>query len=710
MSLRDLHLEKSYDSDSDDILTEFFIPALSESIRYERLAGFFSSTTLAIAARGIIGLIQNGGTINLICGAKLQREDVEAILEAQDNVIGVITRNATLELENIQDLENEFVENHVKALAWMMANGLLEIKIAVVRDEKNRPLDYQQAITKGIFHQKVGILRDDKGNILSFSGSDNETASGWIENIEEFKVFCSWEDSQREYLITDINRFQKFWFGSSERTDIFDIPDAVRNKFLEIAPHDIKELDITKTYLKSRKHTVRLFKHQIEAMNKWISNGNHCIFEMATGTGKTYAAIQCLKWALSKQRPVVAIITCPFSHLISQWQESIKNLNVDVPTVLAFGGAKGWRDILADRLLDVRNGMIKALIILTTHDTHYRPDFQDLVFKVDSKFFLIADEVHGLGSEMRKLGLNPGYDYRLGLSATPSRWFDPEGTALLLEFFGIKSEQDFFTFSLRDAINTVNPETGQTFLAPYVYRPYFSDLTDEEISEYIDKSSKIAQSYYGAQNEEEKGRFYELLCFQRQQIIQNAVRKYNVFETILDDIHDLKHCLVYCSPQQIKRVQEVLNNRGIVQHKFTQEESAAPGKKLHGKSERDTILQLFAEGTYQALVAMKCLDEGVDIPQAKTAIILSSTGNPREYVQRRGRLLRRFPGKEFSTIYDVIVFPSLEFFRRLKGPLAEFEKKLVASELKRYEEFSSTANNFIECLKILRDIEAKLEL
>jgi superfamily II DNA or RNA helicase len=247
-------------------------------------------------------------------------------------------------------------------------------------------------------------------------------------------------------------------------------------------------------------------------------------------------------------------------------------------------------------------------------------------------------------------------------------------------------------------------------LAPYVYRPYFSDLTDEEINEYIDKSSKIAQSYYGAQNEEEKSRFYELLCFQRQQIIQNAVRKYNVFETILDDIHNLNHCLVYCSPQQIERVQEVLNNRGIIQHKFTQEESATPEKKLHGKSERDTILQLFAEGTYQALVAMKCLDEGVDIPQARTAIILSSTGNPREYVQRRGRLLRRFPGKEFSTIYDIIVFPSLEFFRHLKGPLAEFEKKLVTSELKRYEEFSSTANNFIECLKILRDIEAKLEL
>lgn len=189
MNLKELVLKKSYDSDKDDILNEFYIPALSTSAKYDRLAGFFSSTSLAVAAKGIAGLISNRGSIRLICGAKLSREDVDAILEAGGDLPDVITKNSLLELEDIEVLENKFVENHVKGLGWMLANGFLEIKIAVVKDDNNKPLDYEEALKLGIFHQKVGVLRDAEGNVISFSGSDNETARAWIHNIEEFKVF-----------------------------------------------------------------------------------------------------------------------------------------------------------------------------------------------------------------------------------------------------------------------------------------------------------------------------------------------------------------------------------------------------------------------------------------------------------------------------------------------------------------------------------------
>jgi superfamily II DNA or RNA helicase len=708
MNLRELNLRKSYDSDRDDILNEFYVPALSVSISYERLAGFFSSTSLAVAARGIAGLISNGGRIRLICGAKLSKQDVEAILEAKKDLSDIITENAAREFEDIEALENKFVENHVKGLGWMMANGVLEIKIAVVKDDNDRPLDYQEALKSGIFHQKVGILRNVEGNVVSFSGSDNETASAWIQNIEEFKVFRSWEESQREYLQADVNRFQRFWSGLGKRAEVIDIPDAIRRKLIDIAPNDIGELELSKLYVRKKRKGIKLWDQQVKALDKWLKNGKRCIFEMATGTGKTLAALACLRHLLSEEKKLVTVITCPYSHLIYQWKENIERLDVSVTTVDAFSGNVGWRDILVDHLRDVKNNIINALVILTTHDTFYKDNFKEFLSIAGCKLFLIADEVHGLGSEVRRFGLIEEYDYRLGLSATPTRWFDPEGTKLLLKYFQAEDDTNLFVFSLEDAIKTINPETGETYLTPYEYKPYFTELAEEEINDYLETSQKIAKAYYSSKNEWDRVKYFDLLCFQRQKIIQNASNKYNVFKSILDIIDEVKHCLVYCSPEQIESVQEILNERQIIQHKFTQEEGIVPSKRYAGKSERENILENFSEGNFQVLVAMKCLDEGVDIPQARTSIILASTGNPREYIQRRGRLLRRYPGKKFATIYDIIVFPTLDRQVKITGPLGELEKKMTSLELRRYEEFASVAVNVIECIKVIRDIEKRL--
>lgn len=452
-----------------------------------------------------------------------------------------------------------------------------------------------------------------------------------------------------------------------------------------------------------------MWGHQVQALDKWLKNGKLCIFEMATGTGKTLAALACLKHLLFEEKKLVSIITCPYSHLIHQWKESIERLDVIVNTVEAFSGNPGWRNTLADRLRDVKNDVVNALIILTTHDTFYRDDFKELLSLAGCKLFLIADEVHSLGSEVRRSGLIERYDYRLGLSATPTRWFDPEGTKFLLNFFQIKDEADLFVFSLEDAIKTINPETNETYLTPYEYKPHFTELTDEELEEYLVTSQMIAKAYYSTRDERETERYFDLLCFKRQKIIQNASNKYAIFSKILDNIGEIKHCLIYCSPEQIESVQEILNERQIIQHKFTQQEGISHTKQYAGKSERENILEHFAKGTYQSLVAMKCLDEGVDIPQARTSIILASTGNPREYIQRRGRLLRRFPGKELATIYDIIVFPTLDRRKKLISPLAEFEKKMVSLELRRYEEFANTSINTIECIKIIRDIEERFD-
>ena len=233
-------------------------------------------------------------------------------------------------------------------------------------------------------------------------------------------------------------------------------------------------------------------------------------------------------------------------------------------------------------------------------------------------------------------------------------------------------------------------------------------MTEDEIDEYVIQSKRIARAYYAAKNNEERLRNYNLLCIQRQNIIRNAKNKYSAFENILDEINDLKHCLVYCSPEQIEDLQNILNKRGIIQHSFTQEESTRPSDRFGGISERDYILKHFAKGSYQALVAIRCLDEGVDVPQAKIGVILASTGNPRQYIQRRGRILRRAPGKDFAIIYDLIVFPSLG--NKLPDELIEIEKKILAKELIRYEEFIKISLNVIECIKKLQEIEDMLEI
>jgi superfamily II DNA or RNA helicase len=198
------------------------------------------------------------------------------------------------------------------------------------------------------------------------------------------------------------------------------------------------------------------------------------------------------------------------------------------------------------------------------------------------------------------------------------------------------------------------------------------------------------------------------LCFERQRIIQNAANKYRVLEEILDTLSDVRHCLIYSSPQQISRVQEILNQRHIIQHKFTQEEGTISEERYGGKSERDYILENFANGFYQVLVAIRCLDEGVDIPQARTAIILASTGNPREYIQRRGRVLRRFPRKQKAVIHDVIVFPNLSGDVEFPEELLELERKMVSRELRRYEEFANASLNVIECIKRIHETQKEL--
>lgn len=695
MGLKNITLKHYYDSDEDDILNDFYIPALKESCVYYRLAGFFSSSSLAAAARGIKGLIENDGEMKLITGAVLSKQDIEAIKKGIERPEEVIERVA---IKSLDEIEDEFVRDHVRALSWMVAQKKLDIKIAIVVDDEGIPVDKENINQRGIFHQKVGIFEDAEGNKLSFSGSDNESATAWKNNIEEFKVFRSWISAEGPYLEADLKRFKKFWYGNALRARVIDIPTAVREKLVKMAPSNIKELDLDR-WKQTKKIIFR--PYQKTAIERWIDSNKKGIFEMATGTGKTFTALGCLDRVLKEEKRLVAVIVCPYNHLIKQWSKEIDKFGLKIDKIIADSSNPKWKNELADYLLDIKSEIRDKIVVLTTHDTFPRDDFTKIIRLSPVNLFLIVDEVHGIGSPIRKTGLIEDYKYRLGLSATPKRWLDDEGTEYIFEYFG----EVVYGFSLKDAINTINPDSGETYLTPYIYKPYFIELSEDEILEYERETKKIARSYYRTKNEKEKRNLFSLLLIKRQKIIVNAANKFKALSEILNKMDKVSHCLIYCSPKQIDKVQEILNERNIVQHKFTLEEGTKPEDRYGGISEREFILKKFAEGNYQALVAMKCLDEGVDIPPARTAIILASSGNPRQYIQRRGRILRNYPGKDYAIIYDIIVAPP--FSDDVDEEIWELERKIIKKELKRYKEFAYLALNKMECLNKIENLERK---
>lgn len=698
-----LPLKISYDSGTDNILRDFYIPVLSTANRYDRIAGFFSSSTLAIAARGMEAFIANGGIMRLVTCPRLSSNDIEALKRATDSFDSVIYKNFITSYENITD---KFELDHVKALGWMIANNLLTVKIAVVRNSLGI-CSSDEIERLGIMHQKVGILYDQAGNVLSFSGSNNESASGWMANIEEFKVFCSWRGAL-PYIEADIQRFDSFWDGTRLDVEIKDIPAAIKEKLI-VESKDFKPEHIaTKKYFSASdsktklKQKLDLFYYQKDAVNMWQDNNRSLLLQMATGTGKTRTAIGCLVKALKDTKPLLAVIACPQVTLSDQWKRDIDSLDTGIThSIILNGNVKNWQTMFNREMLKLKLGQYKHLVVYTTHQICSSTKFLEVI--TSQKFnsitkFLIGDEVHGMGADKTRNGLIDEYTYRLGLSATPQRWFDDAGSKLIEEYFGEKS----FEFTIHDALTEVNPITKKNFLVKFDYEPCFVSLTDDEIEEYKKLTEKIIKS---KRYMDDKDTYLQMLRFKRADIEKNAVAKYDELERILDSLGtDISNMIIFVSDAQIDNVIRMLGKRGISTTKFTQEQGTAPMAKYGGLSERDYIISKFKSKDYQVLVAIKCLDEGIDIPSADTAIIMASSTNPREYVQRIGRIIRQAPNKYAARIYDMILEP--DYYRLGDDKLAAVERRIFEKEMVRVKDLSQDAANSVTVLtKVYKVLE-----
>ena len=217
-----------------------------------------------------------------------------------------------------------------------------------------------------IYHQKIGILYDDNNDVISFSGSINETRKAWTGNIEEFKVFCNWKAGQDVYGSNDAKKFEKFWHDRSKNTKVFDLPTAIKNHLITNAPKSVTEAISKITDETADRLELRDYQH--DAVNKWFENDRRGIFEMATGTGKTWTAIKCIKRIFeSDSTGNLVIIACPYKHLIIQWQQELEKWDMDSES--AYGSSASWQNRLGNCMLQLNDDVLKNQVIVTTHDT-----------------------------------------------------------------------------------------------------------------------------------------------------------------------------------------------------------------------------------------------------------------------------------------------------------------------------------------------------
>lgn len=662
VNLKDLELDIEYSSDSSSIVDSFYFPCLKVATRYDRAVGYFTSYGLYLISPGLDAFLDKQGKIRLIASPVLTEDDIEAINKGYKDRNNVILEGFYKTLDDKVD--------HLNLLSWLISNGVLEIKLAIRISTTNRN------IQKGIFHEKMGIFYDSLNNGVAFSGSANETIGGLVDNHESINVFNSWDES-RKFFHRKETRFASLWNNATDFLEVIDFTEATSEllKPYKTSYPTYKDSVLYSESLIRIPNNIILREYQKTAINSWFQNRGSGIFQMATGTGKTITALALITTLHQKANLEAVVIVCPYKHLVDQW--NIECTKFGAAAILAYGQSKNWTPILTNAL-NSRDGL---LCVITTTATFINESFQNQLEYFPNKTIFVADEVHNMGAKTISAKLPIAIKWRLGLSATPERWFDEAGTQNIYDYFGAVLEP---RLTIKDALEL-------KVLCPYYYQPMLIELTIEEQEQYLELSEKISKCFAISSDLDEENNALQTLLFKRARLIASAKNKLTALSSLMADKVNDTHMLIYCgdgniesdidesSKRQIDAICELLGHElGMKIASYTAETEI---------EERQQLCSKLDNGELQALVAIKCLDEGVDIPSIKTAILLASSTNPKQFIQRRGRILRLFPNKEFATIYDMIVVPPKEVLKY------ETERSLLKKELLRFTEFSNLALN-----------------
>jgi len=428
---------------------------------------------------------------------------------------------------------------------------------------------------------------------------------------------------------------------------------------------------------------IKLRDYQKKAINNWIKNNGYGIWAMATGSGKTITALACITYLFSKIKIVPLIIVVPYMHLVEQWADESNNF--DITFIKCNSNYGNWENKL-NKAITSNLYSKKIISILTTTATYKTKRFQKQIKKLDD-ILLIVDEVHNFGAKDIRNHYIKNSRFRLGLSATPKRYMDDEGSQAIIDYFG----DVIYSYSLKDAIQNGN-------LTPYYYYPIFVNLTKDEEEEYFELSKKIGRMLNYGYEIDDPNSSLKILLLKRARILASASNKIDALKKLLESeklIHSKRNLFYTASSierddgfelRMVDKIVYLLRDMGMQVDKFTADEN---------KDERKYLIDKLSNNLIDGLVAIRCLDEGVDIPSVERAFILSSSSNPKEFIQRRGRVLRqsKATGKKYASIYDFIVIPNIEnenisFFN--------MERKYLEKELNRFVEFAELAENRYE--------------
>jgi superfamily II DNA or RNA helicase len=647
-------------------LENFYGPCLKQSIKYDRAVGYFRSTAYALTTSDILPFIENGGKIRLICSTEIPREDVEAIYEAYKNPDQSISNNIS---QLITELNEQ--NDYPKVLASLIKFGHLDIKFIFNED--------------GIFHEKWGIFYDDNNNNIYFNGSYNETYSAWDheKNQEVLSTLCSWKsDENRKDILSQINEFELYWENSQQGSITKSMNDDVKEELLSIAYNEEYELKfelikikekndkklLESSQIKLQKKEISLwdnaYDHQKKAIEEWKKNNKRGLIAHATGSGKTYTGILALNDHFKDYN--YALVTIPSDILQQQWADEIKELLPGV-IVLKCGGSgrKDWRK-KAEEILKIKNIEKTKIIFLAINISAQDENFLNNLSNRND-LLLLSDEVHSIGSKKCSIILEKleNIPFKMGLSATPHRMGDQEGNLRIKNCFG---------GILQDCIFTIADGIRLGYLSKYNYHPFIVSLTAEESDEWDSLTKKIQKrlNYEG----DERSEHTDMLIFRRSRLAKKAQGKYQISEDILrENWREGSRWLTFLEDQeQINELRQGLLNDNL------------PIIIYHSELDKDIKSAAMKKFKRQGgiILSIRCLDEGVDIPSASKALIVASSQNYRQFIQRRGRVLRR-DGDKIADIYDILI-----------NPRPNVENNYIKKELQRSYIFAKDSENKIE--------------
>lgn len=702
MGLKNLSIDSEYRTTSINIVKSFYIPILKEAVCYQRAVGFFSSSSLVQLLEGIDCLVKRNGKIQLIASPKLSEEDIEAISKGYKDRVGVIQKILSLEFDEL--LENRDKKS-LAILSKLIELEILDIRIAFL--EKNNKI--------GMFHEKLGLMYDMDGDYIAFSGSLNESITAYSYNAECIDVYKSWSINDKERAESKKAAFERMWNNLEEGIEIIDFPKVIitrlknvrseyENKNGEIEMVEDISLDLI-SQDKAPNDFPRVPKglivrdYQSSAVDNWRFNDFKGIFDMATGTGKTITGILALNDLLIRKKRLAVVIVAPYTHLVEQWVKDLYWFNIK--PIIGYSDSKyaDYRSKLKNEVIDFNLGINDFLCFITTNASFRIDSVMKLVNDLPNESLIIVDEAHNFGSERLLFSLPKNFKYRLALSATIDRHNDPEGTKSLYEYFGGKCIE----YTLEKAIK-------EKKLSPYYYYPIVVHLSVDELTEYSKMSHELVKHLRKVENRLVLDDIGKMILLKRARLIASASNKIRFLVKEISKYKNDDGILIYCGAtnmlndeidkaeiRQIDLISKTIyKNFRMVSSQFTANED---------RETREKIINMFVEKKVQAVVAIKCLDEGVNIPSIKTAFILASSTNPKEHIQRRGRVLRLSENKTYADIYDFIVLPR-EVNHAIS--LAEDEKKidygLVKRELKRLNEFSKLAINSSSGFKVVQEI------